>query len=267
MNDNTIKLKSDFESEGHYNVIVWVSNSDNVINVLRNGVNANWGVYDDSHIWIDYHSSSPVEYIIYTSEILQIPVTANIVSCTSSGTEKNEFTTEETIYVKGINFPANTTMDIYIVNNTEWLDGMPIGSYRNHTTAITDENGEFFALVWSNPIEGGYDIVADANRDGYYNASLDAVDDVSATPGVTAVITSTQVLINNLEFGNVKPNESAYYYPTPSGTASISEGNASGIIPFAVIQGNATIEISLGTNKTFMFPKTGNEEELQQMLF
>lgn len=45
----------------------------------------------------------------------------------------------------------------------------------------------------------------------YYNVSIDAVD-VSAQPGVTATVTSTQILINNLEFGDVIKNESVYYY-------------------------------------------------------
>jgi hypothetical protein len=168
---------------------------------------------------------------------------------------KNVFTDED-IYAKGTNFSANSEVDVYIVDNPEsrWTDGVNISSFsnvRNITTVSTNENGDFLTLVWSNPEEGEYDIIADANRDGYYNASTDAVDDVSAEPGVTATVTSTQILINDLEFGDVVDNDSTYYYLTSEGTVSISEGeNATGIIPFAVIQGGGTVQISLGTNKT-----------------
>jgi len=37
--------------------------------------------------------------------------------------------------------------------------------------ATSDSNGEFFGVIWSNPEEGYYDIVVDANGDGYYNIS------------------------------------------------------------------------------------------------
>lgn len=176
-------------------------------------------------------------------------------SCDSNGIVKNVFTDED-IYAKGTNFSANSEVDVYIVDNPEsrWTDGVNISSFsnvRNITTVSTNENGDFLTLVWSNPEEGEYDIIADANRDGYYNASTDAVDDVSAEPGVTATVTSTQILINDLEFGDVVDNDSTYYYLTSEGTVSISEGeNATGIIPFAVIQGGGTVQISLGTNKT-----------------
>jgi len=46
------------------------------------------------------------------------------------------------------------------------------------------------------------------------------------------------------EFGDIVNNESVYYL-TPGGIANVTEGeNATGIIPFATVQGVGTIEIS-----------------------
>lgn len=176
-----------------------------------------------------------------------------VFSCDAKGVEKDVFNVSETIYAKVSNYHG--VVDVYIVDNATWHDGMKIESYRNKTTASID--GEAIVAIWSNPEKGYYDVVVDVDRDGYYNSSIDAVDEVSALPGVKAIIVSTQIEINSLNFGDVVANESAYYYVTSEGVASVTENvNATGILPFAIIQGGEVVQVSLGTNRTLPFNAT-----------
>ena len=213
-----------------------------------NFTNLSGGVYEYYAYAIDTAGNWNRTETRYITVNLTMPL---LISCDSDGVEKDVFYTSETIYAKCINLPPDKEVDIYIVNNTDWQDGKPIGSYQNVVTAATDSEGVVFVAVWSNPEAGYYDIVVDVNRDGYYNASMDAVDDVSALPGVTAIVISTQIEINSLSFGDIAANESAYYYVTSQGVGSVAENeNASGIVEFAVIQETAQIQVSIGANKT-----------------
>lgn len=205
-----------------------------------------------------YHNKS-IEVEVLKNQTITVDFKMNplpeISSCDINGTITDEFIEDEAIYAKGKNFPPNTDIDIYIVDNPEleWQDGVSISSFniKNITRAKTGKNGDFFELAWNNPLQGEYDVIADVNRDGYYNATVDAVDNVSAKPGVTATVTSTQIIVNNLEFGDVVENESTYYYLAPDESISIAEGgNATNILPFAVIEGGGLVTVSLGTNRT-----------------
>jgi|Deesub1362A_J573_1020465.scaffolds.fasta_scaffold00266_61 uncharacterized protein YlzI (FlbEa/FlbD family) len=129
---------------------------------------------------------------------------------------------------------------------------MQISSYLNKTTVTTNENGEFLALIWSNPEEGEYDIIADANRDGYYNTSTDVIDDVSAQPEVTATVTSTQIFVNNQEFGNVTPSVQHYFKSENGPIEKVSDGEvAVDIANFSFIDFSSDsgyVEIGIGEN-------------------
>jgi len=174
--------------------------------------------------------------------------------CDENGIEKHEFV-DESIYVKGANFSAYSYINLYIVNNTEWENGMPIGNYWNNTTVLTDENGRFIVLIWNNPFQGEYDIVADVDRDGFYKANVDIVNNFTTIPGVTAVVLSTQIEINNLKFGNISPEKSVFNYIAKNGEKmEVSEGSeATNILPFAYIDfanESGYVTLTLGNNKT-----------------
>jgi len=131
-----------------------------------------------------------------------IILSPSAVSCDSTGSSKDTFYPEDPIYVKGIGFPANTTVRIYVTANGTWADGASITDVRAHgyNTTMTDSNGCLpvtnLGLAGNLPAEkwpAYYDIVVDVDRDGLFDTRLDALDDVTTLPGVTIVPETTLV--------------------------------------------------------------------------
>jgi hypothetical protein len=111
---------------------------------------------------------------------------ARIESCDAFGVTKNSYSQYEDVYVKGSGFvpsilyPRNPP--IYVVEDTTWTDGMEIPDRISGTvtTVFSGASGDIEpTLVWSNPLSPGrYDIVVDENTNGYYDQSIDALDDL-----------------------------------------------------------------------------------------
>jgi len=85
--------------------------------------------------------------------------------------------------------PASINVNIYIVGNRTWTNGMAIpsdvSSDGRNTLQTTGTGSLGPANVWPPPLTiGEYDIVLDVNRNGVYNACIDAVDDPNH-PGFT----------------------------------------------------------------------------------
>ena len=95
----------------------------------------------------------------------------------ANGTVVEEYTTEETVYATGSGFKRNGTVDVYIVNDSEWFGGEPIINWYIHQPNVpTDAFGNIIpTAIWPNPAPGEYDMIFD-DPDGYYNAGIDAVD-------------------------------------------------------------------------------------------
>jgi hypothetical protein len=114
-------------------------------------------------------------------EFVQSTCTPMIESCDSTGNPEDTFQLNQAIYVEGSGYLPSTTYSIYLVNDTTWIEDMPIPQRVIETTATvsSDTSGNISATVlWNAPLKpGGYDIVVDANGDGYYNASIDALDE------------------------------------------------------------------------------------------
>lgn len=92
---------------------------------------------------------------------------------------KDAFSPGETVYVNGSGFPAGAWVDIYVVNDTTWSDGMNIPPDGIVTTVLTLSSGEIPpTMVWGPPLKpGNYDVVVDVTpRDGKYNATDAQVD-------------------------------------------------------------------------------------------
>ncbi|OQX21678.1 MAG: hypothetical protein BWK75_02640 [Candidatus Altiarchaeales archaeon A3] len=92
----------------------------------------------------------------------------------SSGNDKNTFYVNEPVYVKGKGFLSNFTVDIYVVKNKDnWVGGenltaLEISGVKE--TITTDSNGNLpTTIIWTNPLPGEYDVVADWDRDGIYD--------------------------------------------------------------------------------------------------
>jgi hypothetical protein len=108
-------------------------------------------------------------------------VLATIESCDSSGTSKDVFDINEQVYVKGSGYLPSTTYSIYLVSDTNWTDGMLIPGRigGTATTTTSDASGNIsLTMIWNTPLKPGkYDIIVDVNNDGYYNATIDALDE------------------------------------------------------------------------------------------
>jgi len=97
------------------------------------------------------------------------------------GAEVNAYCEFEDVYTTGSSFPHDTNVDIYILPDLAWSDGMGIPgdvSSDGYDTVMTDSDGNLGpALIWPAPVDPGeYDIVFDANQNGVYDALIDYVD-------------------------------------------------------------------------------------------
>ena len=97
------------------------------------------------------------------------------------GVGRDEYTIGETVYASGSGFAPSSSVDVYIVEDLAWSDGMPIPpdlSSDGMNTVPTDATGNLTATnVWPPPLVAGeYDLVFDANQNGVYDAAVDCVD-------------------------------------------------------------------------------------------
>ena len=87
--------------------------------------------------------------------------------------------TQHPVYAAGRNMTPNTDVDLYVVDDvTNWIDEMSLVDVSGgKETATVDGNGEFLTRVWSSPsLVAPYDIVADVNRNGIFDADTDFID-------------------------------------------------------------------------------------------
>ena len=105
-----------------------------------------------------------------------------IESCNATGEIEDVFTFNQSVYVKGSGYAPSTTYDIYIVDDVSpWIDGSAIPARISGTvgSVVSNASGDIpLTALWSAPLmQGEYDIVVDVNGDGYYNASVDVLDE------------------------------------------------------------------------------------------
>jgi hypothetical protein len=105
-------------------------------------------------------------------------------------TSKDTYRANQNVYVSSSGFPANSDVDVYVVEDGKWLGGEAIASYGIFAQKTLTANGEGkieSKVIWEAPLEvGEYDIVFDAGQDGIYNEIPDLVDDPNH-PGFTVV--------------------------------------------------------------------------------
>jgi len=97
-----------------------------------------------------------------------------VVSCDSSGNEKNTFLPSEDVYCKIWPYIFQPTdVRIYIVYNNEesWGGALTDRSDGYENVTLTPSPGYLGPFkIWSNPLTpGGYDIVVDMNHNGIYD--------------------------------------------------------------------------------------------------
>jgi len=112
-----------------------------------------------------------------------------VESADISGATQDVFQTGDSVYAVGSGYAATTTYDLYVVEDTTWVDGMAIPSRvaGTETSVTTDGSGDIPAgtLIWTSSVEGEYDIVVDVGGNGQYDASTDGLD--SGSPGFVVI--------------------------------------------------------------------------------
>jgi glucose/arabinose dehydrogenase len=164
-------------------------NATGIVRAISADQNGELYILASSVLGPDPATSTGTVYKIVPSYPLQ-----NVESCDSLGNVKNTFDITEDVYAVGSGFPASSTFDIHIVEDVaSWavLNGMPIPPPKPtdiHSITSNSSGHIDVSVLWSNPIPGTYDIVVDVNRNGVYDAGIDAVDsDDLITAGIVIV--------------------------------------------------------------------------------
>ena len=109
----------------------------------------------------------------------QVRERPTIGSCDGTGAQKDVFNSDETVYVTGTGYAPNQTYNIYVVNDTAWVDGMTIPAriQGTVTSVSSDSSGNInLTAVWNKSLTPGkYDILVDVNGNGKYDADVDAL--------------------------------------------------------------------------------------------
>jgi len=115
----------------------------------------------------------------------QVIPTNSVVSTNSTGSEKNNFYTNESVYFMTTQNITNTTANVrvYVVtDNNSWSEGASLSGSVLSNIFQTNNSGYINnTLLWQTPTVGKYDIVVDKDSDGFYNSSYDFVDNLTAT--------------------------------------------------------------------------------------
>jgi len=150
-------------------------------------------LFDDDNFFEDFHH----EIGIYL-----YPPRAMIESCNLIGERKDTFELEETVCVSGGCFSPSTGYSFYIVVDQEtWTNGMSIPERVPGTETSISSNADGAispTIVWHNPqTAGNYDIVVDINKNGQYDAYIDALDDgdIEVTAGLSIIPELSSILL------------------------------------------------------------------------
>ena len=109
-------------------------------------------------------------------------------SSSATGAPIDTYRVDADVYAAGSGFATGTSVDIHVVQDRDWNDGDPIPQdVTGAVETVSVVNGDVGpVLVWHAPLViGEYDIVIDANRNGFYNAATDGLD--SGSPGFVVI--------------------------------------------------------------------------------
>jgi hypothetical protein len=129
----------------------------------------------------DFYAISGTDFVLPT-----------IASCDQYGNSKDTFNLGEAVAVKGTGYDPLKTYNIYLVDDTEWTEGMSIPSRVASTTntITTQSDGTLGTpIIYSNPAPGTYDILIDVNGNGLYDSGIDTLlnNQVQVTAGIFVV--------------------------------------------------------------------------------
>jgi len=123
---------------------------------------------------------------LLTTDTSQTPVLEDVTityntGMPSGGSDSDTYYPDNDVTVSATSLPVATDVHVYVVDDYTWsdLDPIPADVGDGMDIITTDGAGSITgAVIWTHPLTiGDYDIVFDINRDGFYNAGSDFVDD------------------------------------------------------------------------------------------
>ena len=155
-----------------------------------------WDHSDHSMTWGGSYSGRQ-HYGVTIVQLQSLPV---IISCTQAGNEMNQFTPNQSVYVKGSGLEASTQYKIWIQDNPV-SDGDALVAEEDDSGAqesvTTDANGNIIGQpisIWAIPGDASvthhqYDIVADkvGDGEGTYSSTTDGIDSATVVGFVAPV--------------------------------------------------------------------------------
>jgi hypothetical protein len=131
-----------------------------------------------------------------TTDTSQTPVLHDVTityttGMASGGSDSDTYYPNEDVTVSGTDFPLDTDIDVYVVDDGTWTGGEAIGGDVGDgmDTIHTDPADGSIAptTIWTHPLTiGEYDIVFDVDRNGTFDVISDVVDDPNH-PGFTVM--------------------------------------------------------------------------------
>ena len=164
-----------FENGTINNTLIW--NATNATQIIETGGrytvivdNGKDGYYNSSIDGV----SSRLNYSFRIQALLPV---------NSTGSIKDYFGIDDAVYTKGVGFPSNKNVSLYVVNNSNFTNGIQLrdvsGAIENVTT--NSEGRINVTNIWNNSQDGIYYIVADVDQDGHYNNTVDTISDLNIT--------------------------------------------------------------------------------------
>ena len=163
-----------------------------------------WNHDDHSMTWNGTYSGMQ-HYGVTVIKLQSLPV---IISCDASGNEMNQFTPNQSVYVKGSGLEADTSYKIWIQDDAV-EEGDTLNTAENPSSAITpkdvttDASGNLtHTLIWAIPAGAQithheYDIVFDnqgSGTVGTYNSTSDGIDSTTVA-GIVAPVPELPTII------------------------------------------------------------------------
>ena len=166
------------------NTLIW--NLINNIQIINSGGKYNLvvdihrdGFFNVSEDIVDYYNKSGFS--------VQVAVSTN-----EDGNMKRTFNIDDSVYARGIIYPNNTNVDVYVVKyngSQTWTSNVNLSEISvSVVSVLTDNNGAINnTFIWNATQTGDFNIVVDINRDGFFNVSQD-VADYTGTQGFNVVL-------------------------------------------------------------------------------
>ena len=133
-----------------------------------------------------------------TVRCVKTPRVSMIESTDDDGDKKDKFIEGDLVYVSGYDFPSVSPLNLYVVEDESWINGMKIPDRVLGTIEEVNINAGGCispepTLIWPSGVQGKYDIIVDVDGNGNYDEGIDALDDMDVNDAGFEVPTLTTI--------------------------------------------------------------------------